>query len=158
MAKADGPLPDLYTALSTDRKGVGVLKVTGGTFETAKDVLVSYGGDGTVEIGAGGLLKAANMRLESDTAKLAFTIGEGDVCGKIVLSGALTAAEGATVEVDVSNLAGRGKIPLVEATDLSGIDMQNVVIKGDAKGNAAVSMRGGRLSVYRDIAFILIFK
>ena len=158
MAKADGPLPDLYTALSTDRKGVGVLKVTGGTFETAKDVLVSHGGDGTVEIGAGGLLKAANLRLESSTAKLAFAVGEGDTCGKIVLSGSLTAAEGATVEVDVSNLDGVDKISLVEAAELSGIDMQRVVITGDAKGNAAVRIRGGRLIVCRNNPFVVIFR
>ena len=34
MSKDDGPLPDKYTYLTTDRKGTGVLKVTGGTFET----------------------------------------------------------------------------------------------------------------------------
>ena len=149
MAKGDGPLPARYTTLTTDRKGTGVLKVTGGTFETTKDILVSHGGDGTVEIGAGGTLNAANLRLESETARLAFTIGEGDTCGKIVLSGSLTVAEGATIEVDVSNLVGNEKIPLVEAGDLSGVDIQRIVLKGDKKHNVAMMEIGNCLCVGR---------
>ena len=149
MSKDDGPLPDKYTYLTTDRKGTGVLKVTGGTFETKKDILVSHGGDGTVEIGSSGTLKAANLRLESETAKLVFAIGEGNTCGKIVLSGELVAVPGAAIEVDVSNLAGNTKISLVEAGNLSGLDVQHIVLKGNAKQDVAVRKVGNRLYVGR---------
>ena len=158
MSKDDGPLPAKYTVLTTDRKGTGVLKVTGGTFETAKDVLVSHGGDGTVEIGSGGTLKAANLRLESATAKLLFTVGEGNTCGKIVLSGTLEAAPGALIEVDVSNLVGYAKVMLVDAANLSGFDVQRVVLKGDAKHDVVVKKAGNRLYVGRLRGFVVSFR
>ena len=158
MSKDDGPLPAKYTALTTDRKGTGVLKVTGGTFETTKDILVSHGGDGTVEIGAGGTLKAANLRLESATARLAFTIGEGDTCGKIVLSGSLTAAEGATIEVDVSNLVGDARVRLVEAADLSGLDLQTIALKGNTKNDVALVKAGNCLYVKRLRGMVIDFR
>lgn len=158
MAKEDGPLPAKYTYLTTDRKGTGLLKVTGGTFETTKDVLVSHGGDGMVEIGAGGVLKAANLRLESATAKLAFAIGAGDTCGKIVLSGTLEAAAGAAIEVDVSNLIGYEKVTLLETGDLSGFDPQRVVVCGDTAGDVKVRKIGNRLVVGRSRGLMLIFR
>ena len=158
MSKDDGPLPGRYTSVTTDRKGTGVLKVTGGTFETEKDVLVSHGGDGMVEIGAAGTLKAANLRLESETAKLTFTVGEGDTCGKIVLSGALEAAPGATIEVDVSNLTGDARLTLVEAGDLSGFTANRVVLKGNARPDIVVRKVGNRLYVGRPHGLVISYR
>ena len=157
MSKNDGPLPAKYTALTTDRKGTGVLKVTGGTFETLKDILVSHGGDGTVEIGSDGTLKAANLRLESNTAKLAFAPGS-DTSGKIVLSGTLEAAEGATIEVDASAFVGYEKVTLVEAADLSGFDPERVVVKGDGVGNFVVRKIGNRLYALRHRGMSIVFR
>ena len=154
MAKNDGPLPAQYTVLETDRKGTGVLKVTGGTFETAKDVLVSHGGDGTVEIGAAGTLKAANLRLESETARLAFAPGS-DTSGKIVLSGALEIAEGAAIEVEVSNLVDEAKVTLVEAADMSGFNLGCVVLNGYKTDNVRVRKTANQLFVVRSVGMTI---
>ena len=100
----------------------------------------------------------ANDGKWSSAAKLTFAIGEDNTCGNIVLSGALEAATGATIEVDVSNFAGDAKVLLVEAGDLSGFDVQRVVLKGDAKPDVVVKKVGNRLYVRRIRGMVVSFR
>ena len=79
---------------------------------------------------------------------MTFTIGVGNTCGMINLSGTLEAAMGATIEVDVSNLTYDATVQLVEACDLSGFNADRVALKGDTK-HCAVKKIGNGLYVKR---------
>ncbi len=95
----------------------GVLRIRGGEFKVAEDVVVSYAGEGQVEMGEGGELKAKNLELCDSSGTTLRFCPAGTTSGRVTLSGALKVGEHAKVEVDASNWArtDTGWVTLLEA-------------------------------------------
>lgn len=142
--------------------GRGLLKITGGEYKVAEDVVVSYAGEGTVEIGAGGLLTAKNLELcdpeyEEFGATLRFRPGDG-TSGKVTLSGALKLGTRSKVVVDASNWSDEtcGLVTLLEAGTALPESGDWLVVE-NLPPHGTVTVRGNRLrmGIPRGMAIIV---
>ena len=124
-----------------DRLSTGVFTVSGGVARTVGSIYVSSHGYGTLEIGKGGNIEAANLYLTNSTvdgvtapAKLKVTLG-AEGCGMINLSGTCQIAADAECEIDVSAFEQGGerrKIPFLACESVEGgFDSANVTVTGN---------------------------
>ena len=99
---------------------VGQLTVAGGTLTAVNPIYVGTDGSGTLEIGPEGSLTAKAIVLSNQTASVArFVFGANGV--GTARTGRLVIAEGAKLEVDISDYAGgRGNLSLIAADSVEG--------------------------------------
>ena len=114
------------TGIRNNLPGHGTLNISGGTFNSTKDVYVGFDGYGAFNVGTGGVVRAVNMHVtnsydsvagETVAGALSFTFGPEGV-GRVDLSGALKVAPGATLTVDVSRFAGRKDVQLLNCASM----------------------------------------
>ena len=129
----------LYTVCPvTNHCAKGLLRVAGGSFATEGTLWLSQDGEGTLEVGLGGAVTAANVTLTNTpaaltgdadlAAKVRFTFGPQGV-GTLAATGALTIGPGATLEVDASALENDGRYPLISFGSCEG-DFASVTVTG----------------------------
>jgi hypothetical protein len=129
----------LYTVCPvTNHCAKGLLRVAGGSFATEGTLWLSQDGEGTLEVGLGGTVTAANVTLTNTpaaltgstdiAAKVRFAFGPQGV-GTLTTAGALTIGPGATLEVDSSALEVHGVFPLISFGSCEG-DFASVTVTG----------------------------
>ena len=129
----------LYTVCPvTNHCAKGLLRVAGGSFATEGTLWLSQDGEGTLEVGPGGTVTAANVTLTNTpaaltggadlAAKVRFAFGPQGV-GTLTTPGALTIGPGATLEVDSSALETHGIFPLISFGTCEG-DFASINVTG----------------------------
>ena len=129
----------LYTVCPvTNHCAKGLLRVAGGSFATDGTLCLSQDGEGTLEVGPGGTVTAANVTLTNTpaaltggtdiAAKVRFTFGPQGV-GTVATSGALTIGPGATLEVDSTELEAHGVFPIISFGTCEG-DFASITVTG----------------------------
>ena len=118
-----------YMSGFPDKPSHGTLSVSGGEFKAAKNIFVSFGGYGTLEIGAAGLVEATqNIYFTNSVdavgggvapAKIKFTLGP-DGCGSVRAGGVCQIAEDAEIEIDASAYTARKGVPLLTCGSMQG--------------------------------------
>ena len=127
-----------YISALADKPAHGTLSVSGGEFKTAKNIFVSYGGYGVLEIGAAGLVEAAqNIYFTNSVdavsggtaaAKIKFTL-DARGCGRIAAGGVCQVAPDAEIEIDVTGYTAKNAVTLLTCDSLQGrFDPANVTI------------------------------
>lgn len=112
---------------------VGTLTVTGGTMTVAKKLVLSADGTGSLVVGEGGTLTAANIELRDSTATgggkttVAFKLGPTGI-GLVKTTGTLTVASGTKLVVDASDYEGDKGVKLMDFAAIDGeFDIQPLV-------------------------------
>lgn len=112
LDRMDSNFVSTFAKVTTPRPGVGRLAVTGGTFETTGDLWVSQDGQGALELGAEGEIRAKDVHLTASNSQVdpsahffssvrfrpGLTSG-----GRIVASGKLSIADDARLDIDLSD-------------------------------------------------------
>ncbi len=130
--------PAMFTTPVTHHCAKGLLRVAGGSFATEGTLWLSQDGEGTLEVGPGGTVTAANVTLTNTpaaltgsadlAAKIRFTFGPQGV-GTLATAGALTIGPGATLEVDSSALEAHRIFPLISFGSCEG-DFASITVTG----------------------------
>ena len=149
------PYLDFSDTASTT--ATGLVRVVDGTLAVNGAMTFGARGMGVLEVGSNGVVTASSLTLSNNVASvLSFKFGENGV-GSVVLSGALSVADGAKLEIDGTAYRGnRGKFRLLTAGTIEGaFAAENVEIQGDA--GMTYSIEGGVLYALRPkgIRFII---